>query len=77
MLLAGTLALQSMDSPWAEPIWVLGVIASWIALVFCIVRGIPVIVEAFAADRDTKEPGRSEQKRPENSRPESSTIEKA
>ena len=77
MLLAGTLALQSMDSPWAEPIWLLGVIASWIALVFCIVRGIPVIVEAFAADRDTKEPAHAEQKRPENNRPDTSTIEKA
>ena len=48
MLLAGTLALQSSQSPWVGPVWTLGVLASWIALAFCIVRGIPVIVEAFA-----------------------------
>jgi CDP-diacylglycerol--glycerol-3-phosphate 3-phosphatidyltransferase len=51
VLLAGTLALQSLGSPWAQPVWTLGVVASWIAFVFCIVRGIPVVVEAFAADR--------------------------
>jgi phosphatidylglycerophosphate synthase len=51
VLLAGTLALQSLGSPWAQPVWALGVVASWIAFVFCIVRGIPVVVEAFAADR--------------------------
>lgn len=77
MLLAGTLALQSLGSPWAEPVWLLGVIASWIALVFCIVRGIPVIFEAFAVDRGAKDVGRAEQKRPENNLPENSPIEKA
>jgi CDP-diacylglycerol--glycerol-3-phosphate 3-phosphatidyltransferase len=51
VLLAGTLALQSLGSPWAQPLWTLGIVASWIAFVFCIVRGIPVVVEAFAADR--------------------------
>jgi CDP-diacylglycerol--glycerol-3-phosphate 3-phosphatidyltransferase len=50
VLLAGTLALQSLGSSWADPLWMLGVGASWVAFVFCIVRGIPVIVEAFAAD---------------------------
>jgi len=77
MLLAGTLALQSLGSPWAEPVWLLGVIASWIALVFCIVRGIPVVFEAFAVDRGAKDVGRAEQKRPENNLPENSPIEKA
>jgi CDP-diacylglycerol--glycerol-3-phosphate 3-phosphatidyltransferase len=50
VLLAGTLALQSLGSAWADPIWMLGVATSWVAFVFCIVRGVPVIVEAFAAD---------------------------
>lgn len=49
MLLAGTLALQSLHSPWVNIVWGLGIITSWVALVFCIVRGIPVVVEAFAA----------------------------
>ena len=49
MLLAGTLALQSLHSPWVNIVWRLGMITSWVALVFCIVRGIPVVVEAFAA----------------------------
>jgi hypothetical protein len=50
VLLAGTLALQSLGSPLAQPIWMLGVAASWVAFVLCIVRGVPVVVEAFAAD---------------------------
>jgi CDP-diacylglycerol--glycerol-3-phosphate 3-phosphatidyltransferase len=50
VLLAGTLALQSLGSPLAEPIWMLGIAASWVAFVLCIVRGVPVVVEAFAAD---------------------------
>jgi hypothetical protein len=48
----------------------LGVIASWIALVFCIVRGIPVIVEAFTADRSNREGARVEQKRADKSQAE-------
>ncbi len=49
VLLAATLALQSLHSIWMEPVWMLGVVTSWIALVFCIVRGVPVVVEAFTA----------------------------
>jgi CDP-diacylglycerol--glycerol-3-phosphate 3-phosphatidyltransferase len=55
VLLASTLALQSFGSQWVEPVWAVGVITSWIALVFCIVRGIPVIVEAVTAERDAKQ----------------------
>lgn len=51
VLLAGTLALQSFQSPWTGRVWALGVVTSWIALVFCIVRGIPVVVEAFTASQ--------------------------
>jgi CDP-diacylglycerol--glycerol-3-phosphate 3-phosphatidyltransferase len=47
VLLAATLALQSAQSPWVDPVWALGVASSWVALVFCIVRGVPVVVEAF------------------------------
>lgn len=56
MLLAGTLALQSLNSPWVNLVWGLGVIASWVALVFCIVRGVPVVVEAFAANPQAAKP---------------------
>jgi CDP-diacylglycerol--glycerol-3-phosphate 3-phosphatidyltransferase len=50
VLLAATLALQSYQSPWVPPVWALGVAFSWVALVFCIVRGVPVVVEAFTAN---------------------------
>jgi CDP-diacylglycerol---glycerol-3-phosphate 3-phosphatidyltransferase len=53
VLLASTLALQSVGSSWAEPVWALGIVTSWIALAFCIVRGIPVIVEAFTPGANT------------------------
>jgi CDP-diacylglycerol--glycerol-3-phosphate 3-phosphatidyltransferase len=72
VLLAATLALQSFGSAWADPIWMLGVITSWIALVFCIVRGIPVIVEAFTANG-----GGSEKVRAEQNRAEPNQVEKA
>jgi CDP-diacylglycerol--glycerol-3-phosphate 3-phosphatidyltransferase len=50
VLLAATLALQSYGSPWVNAVWALGVATSWVALVFCIVRGVPVVVEAFTAN---------------------------
>ena len=51
VLLAATLALQSAASPWVEPVWALAQVASWISLVLCIVRGVPVLFEARAWDR--------------------------
>jgi phosphatidylglycerophosphate synthase len=51
VLLAATLALQSSASPWVAPVWILAQIASWISLVLCIVRGVPVLFEARAWDR--------------------------
>lgn len=52
VLLALTLALQAMASPWTETIWLLASAASWISLVLCIVRGVPVLFEARAWDRN-------------------------
>lgn len=49
VLLALTLALQSLQASWVIPVWSAGIVLSWIALVFCIVRGVPVVVEAFIA----------------------------
>ena len=49
VLLAATLALQSYASPWTDPVWALGVATSWVALIFCLVRGAPVVIEAFTA----------------------------
>lgn len=46
-LLALTLALQNAGSPWFQPVWVAATTLSWLATVLCIVRGAPVIVEAF------------------------------
>jgi hypothetical protein len=46
-LLALTLALQTANSPWLQPVWFAATTMSWIATVLCIVRGAPVIVEAF------------------------------
>jgi phosphatidylglycerophosphate synthase len=51
VLLAATLALQETGSPWGEALWWLAQAASWIALVLCIVRGVPVLFEARAWDR--------------------------
>jgi CDP-diacylglycerol--glycerol-3-phosphate 3-phosphatidyltransferase len=56
VLLAGTLALQSYASPWVNRVWALGVAFSWVALVFCIVRGVPVVVEAFTAAPQASKP---------------------
>lgn len=52
VLLAATLALQSASSPWADPVWLLASICSWIAVVLCIVRGVPVLFEARAWDQE-------------------------
>lgn len=46
-MLALTLALQTIDSSWLPPVWMTSTILSWIATVLCIVRGVPVVMEAF------------------------------
>lgn len=33
-------------APWAEAIWLFAVVVSWIATTICIVRGLPVLLEA-------------------------------
>ena len=55
--LAVTLALQSAAHPWAGPVEWFAVACSWIALVLCIVRGIPVVVEALAWPEQAKSGG--------------------
>ena len=56
-LLALTLGLRGLwagtaRSDWAEGVWVVAVVASWIATTICIVRGVPVLWEARSLLRD-------------------------
>lgn len=51
VLLAATLALQSMANAWVALVWAVAQGLSWVALVLCIVRGVPVLFEARAWDR--------------------------
>jgi CDP-diacylglycerol--glycerol-3-phosphate 3-phosphatidyltransferase len=51
MLLAVTLGLRSAASPFYDAVWLAAQIASWISLVLCILRGAPVIYEAFRWER--------------------------
>jgi CDP-diacylglycerol--glycerol-3-phosphate 3-phosphatidyltransferase len=37
---------------WAEGVWVFAVVVSWIATAICIIRGLPVLIEAPASLRD-------------------------
>jgi CDP-diacylglycerol--glycerol-3-phosphate 3-phosphatidyltransferase len=46
-MLALTLALQTVNSPWLGPVWTAATILSWLATALCIVRGVPVVMEAF------------------------------
>lgn len=46
-LLALTLALQTAASPALQPIWIAAATMSWLATVLCVVRGVPVVIEAF------------------------------
>lgn len=46
-MLALTLALQTVNSSWLSPVWTTATILSWIATALCIVRGVPVVMEAF------------------------------
>ena len=47
MTLAATLALQSNRAVW-DDVYQVGMIASWVAMALCILRGLPVLVEAPA-----------------------------
>ena len=51
MLLAVTLGLRTAASPFYDAVWLAAQIASWISLVLCILRGAPVIYEAFRWER--------------------------
>ena len=56
-LLALTLGLRGLwagtaRSDWAEGVWVVAVVASWVATTLCIVRGLPVLWEARSLLRD-------------------------
>lgn len=47
MTLALTLALQTIQSPLYEPSLLVALVLSWASTVLCIVRGVPVVMEAF------------------------------
>lgn len=47
VLLAATLGLQTIASPWTDVVWTIAGVLSWVSLVLCILRGAPVIYEAF------------------------------
>jgi len=47
MVLALTLALQTIQSPLYEPALIAALVLSWLSTVLCIVRGVPVVMEAF------------------------------
>lgn len=46
-MLALTLALQTVNSSWLTPVWSVAAGLSWLATALCIVRGVPVVMEAF------------------------------
>ncbi len=46
-MLALTLALQTIQSPLAQPAWFIALVLTWISWAICIVRGVPVVREAF------------------------------
>ena len=54
MLLAVTLGLRTTGSPLYDPVWLAAQIASWISLVLCILRGAPVVYEAFRWEQGDK-----------------------
>jgi CDP-diacylglycerol--glycerol-3-phosphate 3-phosphatidyltransferase len=43
---------SSPQANWAETIWILGAVLSWIATTICIIRGVPVLIEARTRLRD-------------------------
>ena len=51
-LLALALGLRGLQAGGAEAVWVVAVVASWIATAICILRGAPVLLEARTLLRD-------------------------
>ena len=47
-LLALTLALRSAGNPASQQAWVAGLALAWVSIVICVLRGLPVIIEAPA-----------------------------
>ena len=47
MMLALTLALQTIQSSLYEPALIVALVLSWLSTALCIVRGVPVVMEAF------------------------------
>lgn len=47
MTLALTSALQTIQSPFYQPTLLISLMFSWLSTVLCVVRGMPVVMEAF------------------------------
>jgi hypothetical protein len=47
-MLALTYALQTIQSPWTDASWLIAQVLSWISLVLCLLRGAPVVMQAFS-----------------------------
>lgn len=41
------LGVETINSPWLSWVWTAAAVLSWLATVLCIVRGAPVMIEAF------------------------------
>ena len=52
VLLAAVYALQTAGNPWGEILFLPAQIASWLAVAFCLLRGLPVLLEAPRALRE-------------------------
>ena len=39
--------LDSLNSSWSEPIWAGALVFTWISVITCLLRGVPVIIEGF------------------------------
>jgi CDP-diacylglycerol--glycerol-3-phosphate 3-phosphatidyltransferase len=39
--------LDSLNSSWSEPIWAVALVFTWISVITCLLRGVPVIIEGF------------------------------
>ncbi|MBK8047374.1 MAG: hypothetical protein IPK16_09800 [Anaerolineales bacterium] len=47
-MLALTYALQTIQSPWTDASWLIAQVLSWISLILCLLRGAPVVMQAFS-----------------------------
>jgi CDP-diacylglycerol--glycerol-3-phosphate 3-phosphatidyltransferase len=46
-LLTFTIPLSRLGSNWSQPIYAAGLVFTWISVITCLLRGIPVLVEGF------------------------------